>query len=72
MKNLNNKKTLEMINKIVISQYVSNLKNIKTESVKLFKTFLYTGAPNLSEPATIILFENLENLLLKRFDFSNN
>jgi len=72
MKELNNEKMLEMINKVVLIQYAEILKDIKSEEIKLFMPFPYTGAANISEPVKITIFKNLEKLLSPKYNLCKN
>ncbi|MFC1559646.1 hypothetical protein ACFLZ2_00505 [Candidatus Margulisiibacteriota bacterium] len=72
MKNLNDKKMLATINKLIIGQYTKSVKEVKSESITLFKCFPLTGTPNISESVTITMFENLETILSEKHNLSKN
>ena len=72
MRNLNSKQVLDVINKFIMAQYARKLKDVKRNDITLFKTFPHTGAPNISEPVTITIFENLEKLLSEKYNLCQN
>ncbi len=56
---MDNAKLIEQINRVVIDQYVRRLLVLKVNRLQLFAPFPITGAADLSESRSLLMFEDL-------------
>jgi hypothetical protein len=62
MKSMDNTKVIKAMEKQSLQKYLEKIIETKMKKVTLFPIFSQTGAPNLFEPASIIILEDLTKL----------
>ena len=59
MKSMDNSKTIKTIEKYAFHQYLEKLIEADMHRITLFRIFQQTGAPNLADPAPILMVDDL-------------
>lgn len=72
MLNINQHKLVELINQFIISRYMQNIYLMKSKVIKLYSAMPYTGAPNISDPQTIAIIQELDKFVACNYTSSNN
>lgn len=62
MKSMDNTKVIKTIEKYAFHQYLEKLIAADMHKITLFTIFKQTGAPNLSDPANILLVDDLAKI----------
>ncbi len=59
MRAMDNTKVIKAIEKFAFHKYLEKLSSAEMHKVTLFTIFKQTGAPNLSDPAELLLIDDL-------------
>jgi len=72
MNTMNNAQVIKAIEKYTLHKYLEKLTHAPMHKLTLFKVFAHTGAPNLSDPAYLILVDDLQKIVdLNSGQYSN-
>jgi hypothetical protein len=72
MYNMDQTKLVEVINQMIINKYTRNILIIRSRMIKLYSCFPFTGAPNVSDPQSIAIIEDLRKFAASNCRISNN
>lgn len=72
MLNMDQNKIAEVISQCIINKYMDNISLVKHRMIKLFTAMPYTGAPNISDPQTIAIIEDLKKFCEGNYTSPNN
>lgn len=62
MNTMDNKKVIEVMEKVTLHKYLDKLIHARMSKATLFTIFSQTGAPNLSDPRHYIMINDLEKV----------
>jgi len=72
MLNMDQNKIAEVISQCIINRYMDNIYLTKHRIIKLFTVMPYTGAPNISDPQSIAVIDNLKKFVEGNYSSLNN
>jgi hypothetical protein len=72
MFNLDQNKLMEAINQSVISKYTQNILLVKSEVIKLYSCFPFTGAANISDAQRFAMIKDMDKFIKEICSSSNN
>ncbi len=72
MLNMDQNKIAEAINQQIISKYMQNICAVKNRVIKLYTVMPFTGAPNVSDPQTFAMIEDLSKFISSNYTSPNN
>jgi len=72
MLNMDQNKIAEVIGQCIINRYMDNICLAKHRIIKLFTVMPYTGAPNISDPQSIAVIDDLKKFVEGNYSSPNN
>jgi hypothetical protein len=72
MLNMDQNKIAEVISQCIINRYMDNIYLAKHRIIKLFTVMPYTGAPNISDPQSIAVIDDLKKFVEGNYSSLNN
>ena len=72
MLNMDQSKIAEVIGQCIINRYMDNIYLAKHRIIKLFTIMPYTGAPNISDPQSIAVIDDLKKFVEGNYSSPNN
>ncbi|HTY13959.1 MAG TPA: hypothetical protein VMD02_07245 [Candidatus Omnitrophota bacterium] len=68
---MDNAKVVEMLNQTVMTEYLQKLLGLKLNKLTLYPVFPITAAPNVSDPYSLIMIEDIQKFaIVKKTDLN--